>query len=510
MIAGPPLAATPGTHPAYRSWLTGESGSVPATSELAAVATSSTAGPAPWFVSAESTDWALDMAADLDPVHGDRLDRNLDLLRQGRAGVVVTGQQPGFLGGPLLTIHKIATAVALAERLTAAGEPTIPVFWSGDADDDLLEALLPVAWIPGSGRLVRSDGLALARGGRQPRRRLGTLPASRWHGTAAAWFGNVPAARDDLDLAACWSGRAPGTWAERQRRALLQVFGGSGLLVVSGDDPRLHRAGAPFYAALDGRLDELADLARRRGGELAREGAAPPIGERSLARPLYRVEGDQRIALEGAPPADPGDLRPGVMLRSPLQDWLLAPRAVVVGPGELAYLRQLEPVHAALGIRRSPLVPRLACWLRPADLDPGLLAAHRAAAAGEPAGASARVEAWLEDMSGELAGLLGEVGGVAPERARDLADRRAGRWAKGVRSLLRGERALARAAGPREPAWVFPDGMRQERALAWGAILGQGGHAVRDLILAAARRHLDAGAEGNWCEWECDWDEPTS
>ncbi len=67
--------------------------------------------------------------------------------------MVVTGQQPGFLGGPLYTLHKIATAIALARRRTPAGRPTVPVFWSGDDDDDLAEALAPVAWDAATGAL---------------------------------------------------------------------------------------------------------------------------------------------------------------------------------------------------------------------------------------------------------------------------------------------------------------------------------------------------------------------
>ncbi|MDX2475548.1 MAG: bacillithiol biosynthesis BshC, partial [Candidatus Krumholzibacteria bacterium] len=73
-------------------------------------------------------------------------------LRTGPA-VVVTGQQPGFLGGPLLTLFKIATAIAAARQRTAAGRPTVAVFWSGDDDDDLAEALAPVGWDTGAQEL---------------------------------------------------------------------------------------------------------------------------------------------------------------------------------------------------------------------------------------------------------------------------------------------------------------------------------------------------------------------
>ena len=64
-------------------------------------------------------------------------------LRLAEPGVlaVVTGQQPGLLGGPLLTAHKAAGALALARALEAEhGVPVVPVFWLASEDHDLEEA----------------------------------------------------------------------------------------------------------------------------------------------------------------------------------------------------------------------------------------------------------------------------------------------------------------------------------------------------------------------------------
>ncbi len=176
---------------------------------------------------------------------------------------MVTGQQPGFLGGPLYTLHKIATAVALARQLTAAGRPTVPVFWSGDDDDDLAEVCAAVAWAPDTG-LVRSELLAAARAGGRPRQRVGTLPAAAGPGQRPGLAGDAHGSRRPAGTrrrrGVCGRRRrTPGwTWARLQRRALLRAFAGTGLLVVSGDDPRLHRAAAPLYDRI---LPALADLA---------------------------------------------------------------------------------------------------------------------------------------------------------------------------------------------------------------------------------------------------------
>jgi uncharacterized protein YllA (UPF0747 family) len=64
---------------------------------------------------------------------------NIDKLRGG-ARAVVTGQQVGLLGGPLLTLLKAATAVARAKQASrSTGVEHVPVFWLATEDHDLEE-----------------------------------------------------------------------------------------------------------------------------------------------------------------------------------------------------------------------------------------------------------------------------------------------------------------------------------------------------------------------------------
>ena len=64
---------------------------------------------------------------------------NIDRLREG-ARAVVTGQQVGLLGGPLLTLLKAATAIARAREATrVTGTVHVPVFWLATEDHDLAE-----------------------------------------------------------------------------------------------------------------------------------------------------------------------------------------------------------------------------------------------------------------------------------------------------------------------------------------------------------------------------------
>ena len=63
---------------------------------------------------------------------------NVQRLREG-ARTVVTGQQVGLFGGPLLTLLKAATAIRKAQVASEAGVPHVPVFWMATEDHDLHE-----------------------------------------------------------------------------------------------------------------------------------------------------------------------------------------------------------------------------------------------------------------------------------------------------------------------------------------------------------------------------------
>lgn len=467
---------------------------------------------APWFAGGGPPAWVETMQAEL-PTDADwaRFDTERSALSDGTARIVVTGQQPGYAGGPLLTIHKIATAVALARRETAAGRPTFPVFWLGDDDDDVREAFESVLWDPGDGSLLDNGyPRPVAAGGLSPQR-LSTFALPIGHGDVLPWLRRHADRRDDLGLTALWSeAEAEGwSWSSTVRRALLRIFSGEGLMIVSGDDRDLHGAAAPIYGELLLRRDELADLVRRRGGDLKGGNWHAQIHESSLKRPLFQTSGKARTALDpAATTTDTADLRPGVMLRSPLQDWLLAPAAVIVGPGEAAYLKQLEPVYTALGLHRCPLVPRLSVCLLPPGADRSFLRVPAAETVGSGE-SPAWLDAWLERTTGSLADLLEHHLGLDPGGAGRLAARRTRRWGRGLAAMVTQE-GNRRASSRRltGPEWTHPLGSPQERRLSWLGALARWGEELRTALARAAERHLENGAGGDWRQLEITVDEP--
>lgn len=73
-------------------------------------------------------------------------ERNLKNLCNNKTLATITGQQVGFLGGPLYTLFKAMSAIRLAEQLeneyktSNANLNFVPVFWIEDNDHDSLEA----------------------------------------------------------------------------------------------------------------------------------------------------------------------------------------------------------------------------------------------------------------------------------------------------------------------------------------------------------------------------------
>ncbi len=67
---------------------------------------------------------------------------NIKNLENSDSIAIVTGQQIGFLGGPLYTFLKIQSAISLAKELTEKQEKYkfIPIFWIEDNDHDKEEA----------------------------------------------------------------------------------------------------------------------------------------------------------------------------------------------------------------------------------------------------------------------------------------------------------------------------------------------------------------------------------
>ncbi|MEM7234377.1 MAG: bacillithiol biosynthesis BshC, partial [Planctomycetota bacterium] len=286
---------------------------------------------------------------------------NLTRLADNETRCVVTGQQPGFLGGPLYTIYKAVSAIAIARELEAqTGRPHVPVFWVAGDDHDYDEIK--------TFRLGADQTFTLpGQGGRRP---LATIPVDE---PIEDVLESVRIALKDMrygeraiELCDLYRGR---NLASGFAAVLSELLGRFGLLIL--DPERVRSLARPiFRRVID---DPVAILAAcERGAELVAASGIPPFVRPRL--PLFLVEPtdtgslerhhltwrDGSLAIDGGGRSlsqgelltlvdeSPERFSPGALLRPFVQEVALGSLVTVGGPAELGYFGQLPPIAESL------------------------------------------------------------------------------------------------------------------------------------------------------------------
>ncbi len=87
----------------------------------------------------------------------DNVIHNIQRFKKPDTVCVVTGQQPGLLGGPLYNLYKALTAVALAENLSERFKiNAVPIFWIASDDHDF-EEVRHFSWLSSRDEINRAS-----------------------------------------------------------------------------------------------------------------------------------------------------------------------------------------------------------------------------------------------------------------------------------------------------------------------------------------------------------------
>jgi uncharacterized protein YllA (UPF0747 family) len=434
-----------------------------------------------------------------------------DRLAAGAVLAVTTGQQPGLFTGPLYTIYKALSAIALARRLEQERRvPVVPVFWVAGDDHDFAEA--NHAWVLNAAgepvsivlRERAADGplLPLFREpcGQDVRAALdalgAALPDTEFKAETLAWL--AAAYRSDINL------------ADAGAEALQRLLGPRGLAVFRAHDVAAKRAAAPWI--IRGLNETLAD------------GLSPVLIEGKAGRDRLRPDGDAFVTrrsgerfttaeLERIAAKEPERLSPNVLLRPAVEAALFPTVAYVGGPSEIGYLPDAAPLFKRLGVAAPAPIAR---WsgliletrvekvmerhaLGPADFEgpPGALDARIARAA-----LPADVEPLLTQLRGDVEVRYAQLGEVVkqidPTLERTVQSARNAALAgtheiekKLVASLKRtSETLLGQLARAR--ATIAPTGKPQERVLTVASFLARHGPGVVDAVDAEVARWVTA------------------
>jgi len=438
---------------------------------------------------------------------GPALER-LERVANANGIVVTTGQQPGLFGGPLYTLVKALSALALADRLEReTGIPTAAVFWAATDDADFAEA----SWTA-----VAEDGGV---------RRL-AIPRKGQDGLVMAEM-PLPDTREVFDALTAAAGSAPhGEFLAAAREAygsdttvgaayvkfLRTLLEPHGIPVLDAWHPATRAAARPTLVQALRRatvVDEalaLRIVAIERAGFRAQVARVPKLSLvfRGMAGVKERVPIAQ--ATEVADRADTV-LSANVLLRPIVERRILPTVAYVAGPGEIAYFAQVGAVAEALGVSVPLAVPRWSATVVEPNIDRrlgrlGMVlddirtphdAERRLGDRAIPSDIRASLDGIREDIARRMGALRDASAAqqeLVPERviegARHQLLHRIDRLERRLRAASRARQVEAVQDLAAVRAALMPDGQRQERRLNPVPMLARHG----DLLLA----QLKAGA----------------
>ena len=431
-----------------------------------------------------------------------RLQRVID----GKGVVVTTGQQPGLFGGPIYTISKAVSAIALADVLEeVTGIPAVPIFWAATDDADFAEAATTAVARQGGLEVLRSD-FAPPAGTPMSLAPLGDLGVQLERLVAASGSAADPR---PLDLVRASYGARPsatvGSAFVQLMRALLEPLG---MPVLDASHDGVWAASGGVLRAALGAAREVEDALRQRGAAIRAAGFEPQVEDVPGLSLVFAREGavKRRLPIGEATDAD-ARLTPNVLLRPVVEHEILPAVAYVAGPGELAYFAQVGPVASALSLDAPVAVPRWSCTLVEPQIDE--LMQRLGAAEGDlaPDGALESRLAYgaLDPDATSALARLRETLASLPEWMRGSAEaldlERAVQGAAGAMQHRadRLERRLLAAVKRRETslmsdvatlrAYLRPRGKPQERVLNPIPILARQGMTLLDEMRDAARPH---------------------
>jgi bacillithiol biosynthesis cysteine-adding enzyme BshC len=303
--------------------------------------------------------------------------RNIQRLRDG-AYAVVTGQQVGLFGGPLMSLFKAASVLALAKQVEQAGVECVPVFWMASEDHDLDEvnqALLLTHDFQLAPFTAKTTGITGA-----PVAHLRFAEGTNQTVAQAAKLLGESLAADYL----CQSYAEGDTFSNAFAKLYTRIFSGRehGLIFLDPADPELHRIAAPLFLEALQRSAELDQAVLERNQQL-RDGdyheQVKVTGESTplfvlvdgVRVPVHRANGAFTIAKEAVSAEElqkrvataPENFSANVLLRPVLQDYWLPTLAYIGGPAEIAYFAQAAVVYQKLLGRITPILPRMSATL---------------------------------------------------------------------------------------------------------------------------------------------------
>lgn len=256
---------------------------------------------------------------------------------------IVTGQQIGLLGGPLYTTYKVLGAIRLTQEIGGRA-----IYWLETNDADFQE-INHLDYVDAAGELRTLawdlDSHGYSCGFLEIDDALAAMVSQFFDALRPSEF--TPALKA-LALRCYAPGR---TLGEASRLLAQELFGKFGIEVFDPSNKEFKAFIKPI---------------------LLREAERTAPGEQCN---LFCMQGKQRAAvfktaaggygLRDGTPVNLAeyDLVPNVQTRNVCQDAYFQTHSYIAGPGEVTYIRELDPAYEFHGVRKAAVVPRMSVTL---------------------------------------------------------------------------------------------------------------------------------------------------
>lgn len=318
-------------------------------------------------------------------------------LRQGNSVVVIGGQQAGILTGPLYTIHKVISIIALAkEKEQELGIPVVPVFWIAGEDHDYPEVnhiYMPNEWqmqkclYPEKVLEKRMVSECL----------INRDVCLEWTESLIGTLGETRFTNDLLKLIQEAISKSR-TFVDYFAYLIMAFFKEHGLLIVDSGDSQLRQLekdiflqqiedNVQIHAAILAQQAEIQKRGLKNTIELAKASANlffydEKHHERILLQydeetnmfrgkngtVSFTMEELSRIARE-----QPEKLSNNVVTRPLTQELLFPTLAFIAGPGEIAYWAELKKAFERFQMKMPIIVPRINITLLEREIESDLV-----------------------------------------------------------------------------------------------------------------------------------------
>ncbi|MCK0470652.1 bacillithiol biosynthesis cysteine-adding enzyme BshC [Halalkalibacter sp. APA_J-10(15)] len=310
------------------------------------------------------------------PNHDEAMNQ-IEKFKDSKSVVVVGGQQAGLLTGPLYTIYKAMTIVALAKQQERElGIGVIPIFWIAGEDHDLDEIRF----------VYKQQGLRWKKhfydtGSSNTSATNVILDHAQMGEWVEGIFATLPETAFTCDLFQKVSDyvKQSNTMVDFFRNIMHWFFAEQGLLLLDAHDPLIRQMEKGYFKQLIDQVDCLQVAQQKGDHEFNQSGYGEPIDtEPTNAHLFLEVNGERKrldfedglFLVQGTDvtysKADllylldqhPERFSNNVVTRPLMQEWLLPVLAFVGGPGEIAYWATLKPVFKLFALKIPPVLLR--------------------------------------------------------------------------------------------------------------------------------------------------------